>query len=85
MYTLLSVLVVTIGLVLMTYKIHADSEPGLIPILLVVLGSGFLQRDRVAEAEKFGDGVGKGRLACCTHRRMAASSASVCGALTCSS
>jgi hypothetical protein len=36
--TRLSVLVLAIGLVLMTYKIYADSEPGLVPLLLVVLG-----------------------------------------------
>jgi hypothetical protein len=37
--TPVSILVALIGLVLMVYKIYADSEPGLIPLLLVVVGS----------------------------------------------
>jgi hypothetical protein len=40
-HTLLSLLVIAVGLVLMAYKIYADSEPGLIPLLLVVLGIGW--------------------------------------------
>lgn len=35
----LSVLVLAAGLVLMAGKIYADSEPGAIPLLLVVLGA----------------------------------------------
>ena len=48
-HALLSVLAIAIGLVLMMYKIYADSEPGLIPILLVVLGIGwyFITRARI--------------------------------------
>ncbi len=44
----LSALTVVIGLVLMSGKVYADSEPGAIPILLVVLGTGwyFLARAR---------------------------------------
>jgi hypothetical protein len=38
---ILSALTVAIGLVLMSGKIYADSEPGAIPILLVVLGTGW--------------------------------------------
>ena len=38
---LLSALTVVIGFVLMAGKIHADSEPGAIPMLLVVLGAGW--------------------------------------------
>ncbi len=37
----LSALTVAIGLVLMSGKVYADSEPGAIPILLVVLGTGW--------------------------------------------
>jgi hypothetical protein len=36
----LSVLTVAVGLVLMIGKIYADSEPGAIPLLLIVLGAG---------------------------------------------
>lgn len=35
---LLSMLVIVIGFVLMILKIDADSEPGAIPLLLIVLG-----------------------------------------------
>lgn len=41
MHTLISVLFTVIGVVLMVFKIYADSEPGLIPILLVVFGIGW--------------------------------------------
>ena len=37
---MLSALTVGIGLVLMSGKIYADSEPGAIPLLLVMLGVG---------------------------------------------
>lgn len=36
----LSLLTVAIGALLMVAKIYADGEPGLIPLLLVVLGIG---------------------------------------------
>jgi hypothetical protein len=35
---IVSVLVTVIGLALMSFKIYADSEPGAIPILLVLAG-----------------------------------------------
>jgi hypothetical protein len=35
----LSACVIAIGVVLMAVKIHADSEPGAVPLLLVVLGT----------------------------------------------
>ncbi|MEX0685460.1 MAG: hypothetical protein WD098_05585 [Balneolales bacterium] len=35
----LSALVFVIGIILLTLKIHADSEPGAISLLLIVLGS----------------------------------------------
>ena len=38
---LLSALTVVIGFVLMSGKVYADSEPGAVPILLVVLGTGW--------------------------------------------
>ena len=44
---ILSALTVVIGLVLMSGKIYADSEPGAIPILLVLLGTGWYLGARV--------------------------------------
>jgi hypothetical protein len=44
---ILSALTIAIGLVLMSGKIYADSEPGAIPILLVVLGTGWYLLSRV--------------------------------------
>jgi hypothetical protein len=38
---LLSALTAAVGFVLMSGKIYADSEPGAIPMLLVVLGAGW--------------------------------------------
>ena len=38
---ILSALTIAIGFVLMSGKIYADSEPGAIPMLLVVLGTGW--------------------------------------------
>ncbi len=38
---MLSALIVAVGFVLMSGKIYAESEPGAIPILLVVLGTGW--------------------------------------------
>jgi hypothetical protein len=35
-----SILVIAVGVVLMVGKIYADSEPGAIPLLLIVLGAG---------------------------------------------
>ena len=40
MHKLISVLTIVVGFVLMMVKIYADSEPGAIPMLLVVLGMG---------------------------------------------
>ena len=40
-HKVLSALTVVVGLALMAGKIYADSEPGAIPILLVVLGTGW--------------------------------------------
>lgn len=37
--TMLAVLIIIVGLVLMIGKIIADSEPGLIPIMLILVGS----------------------------------------------
>ncbi len=44
---ILAVLAVAAGLVLMAGKIYADSEPGAIPMLLVVLGTGWYLVARV--------------------------------------
>ena len=48
-HTLISAIVIAIGVVLMIGKIYADSEPGGIPILLVLLGLGwhFITRLRI--------------------------------------
>ena len=43
-HKVLSALTIAIGFVLMLGKIYADSEPGAIPILLVVLGMGWCRR-----------------------------------------
>lgn len=39
--TIPAVLIVAIGLVLMIGKMYVDSEPGAIPLLMVVLGTGW--------------------------------------------
>jgi hypothetical protein len=44
---ILSALIVAVGFVLMAGKIYADSEPGAIPMLLVVLGTGWYLLARV--------------------------------------
>lgn len=41
MQTLLSVLTIVVGFVLMVLKMYADSEPGAIPLLLIVVGAGW--------------------------------------------
>lgn len=38
MHKQIAVLMIVIGFVLMVMKIYADSEPGAIPLLLVILG-----------------------------------------------
>jgi hypothetical protein len=43
----LSILILAVGLVLMVGKIYADSEPGAIPLLLIVLGSAWYLITRV--------------------------------------
>lgn len=50
----LSILTLAIGLVLMVGKIYADSEPGAIPLLLVVVGLGwyFITRVRTQSHHK---------------------------------
>ena len=47
MQKILSALTIAIGLVLMSGKIYVDSEPGAIPLLLVVLGTGWYLLARV--------------------------------------
>lgn len=47
MHRTLSVLTFAVGLVLMVGKIWADSEPGAIPLLLVLLGAGWYFATRV--------------------------------------
>jgi hypothetical protein len=43
----LSILILAVGLVLMVGKIYADSEPGAIPLMLIVLGSAWYLITRV--------------------------------------
>jgi uncharacterized membrane protein len=54
LHKLLSALTIAIGFVLMMAKIYADSEPGAIPILLVVLGVGwyFITQVRIQSQQK---------------------------------
>ena len=40
-HTLLSVLTIVIGVALMIFMISTESEPGAIPLLLIVLGTGW--------------------------------------------
>ena len=40
-HAILSSLIIALGVVLMVMKIYADSEPGAIPLLLVVSGIGW--------------------------------------------
>jgi len=53
-HSLISAIVIAIGIVLMIGKIYADSEPGGIPILLVLLGLGwsFITRLRIRSQNK---------------------------------
>lgn len=48
-HTLLSALTIVIGALLMTYMIYVESEPGALPLLLVVGGTGwyFITRARI--------------------------------------
>lgn len=50
----LSMLTIAMGLVLLTYMIYAESEPGAIPLLLVVLGTGWylISRARIRSHHK---------------------------------
>lgn len=45
--SILSTLVLAVGLLLMAYKIYADSEPGLIPMVLVLSGTAWFAITRV--------------------------------------
>lgn len=47
MHTFIPVLTTAMGLVLMIGKMHADSEPGALPILLIVLGVGWYVMTRM--------------------------------------
>lgn len=39
MQTLLSILTMVVGILLLAMKIYVDSEPGAIPLLLIVVGA----------------------------------------------
>jgi hypothetical protein len=47
MHTLLSVLTLTTGVVLMIYMMYEESEPGALPILLVIVGIGWYSIARI--------------------------------------
>jgi hypothetical protein len=47
----LSLIVLAIGAVLMAGKIYADSEPGLIPIVLVLIGLGWYGATRIRKPD----------------------------------
>lgn len=49
LHKLISVLVIIIGCMLMIYMIYVEDEPGAIPLLLIVAGSGwyFITRYRI--------------------------------------
>ncbi|HZW39183.1 MAG TPA: hypothetical protein VFF33_07800 [Ignavibacteriaceae bacterium] len=41
-YKILSIIIIVIGVLLLIFKIYSDSEPGAIPLLLIIIGIGFL-------------------------------------------
>jgi len=41
MQTVLPLVIIVIGLILLVFKIYADSEPGALPLLLLLVGSGW--------------------------------------------
>ncbi len=45
--TLISSLILVIGIVLLIYMISVESEPGALPLLLVVVGLGWLVATRI--------------------------------------
>ncbi|HEU4852076.1 MAG TPA: hypothetical protein VFT37_07975 [Telluria sp.] len=51
---LMSLIAIVIGFALMAFKIYADSEPGAIPLALIVLGLGsyFFARSRIRSSKK---------------------------------
>ncbi len=53
-HKMLSALTIAIGLVLLIYMITVESEPGAIPLLLIVLGTGwhFITRARTQSHHK---------------------------------
>ena len=56
MQTVAAAAITIAGLVLMAIKIRADSEPGGIPILLVLLGGGWLLATRMRSRRGAQDG-----------------------------
>lgn len=46
-HTLLSILTVVAGLLLMTYMVAVESEPGAVPLLLIAAGVGWFVVTRV--------------------------------------
>ncbi|NOT73573.1 MAG: hypothetical protein HOP08_01505 [Cyclobacteriaceae bacterium] len=52
MKTLLPLLIMIIGVLLMAFKIYADSEPGAIPLLLIIAGAGWYLVARIQGVKK---------------------------------
>ncbi len=47
LHKIISILTIVIGVVLMIYMISVESEPGAIPLLLILLGAGWYLVTRV--------------------------------------
>lgn len=57
-HTLLSVLTAVVGAVLVTYMIYVEGEPGAIPLLLLLLGTGGYLITRLRGRSHFKDAAG---------------------------
>ena len=53
-HTILSALIILIGLVLLIYMIRVESEPGALPLLLIVLGVGWWLITRARRRSRHG-------------------------------
>ncbi|MDP3446292.1 MAG: hypothetical protein Q8T08_25825 [Ignavibacteria bacterium] len=46
MHRIISLIIIVIGILLMMMKIFEDSEPGAIPLLLIIVGAGWYLKTR---------------------------------------
>lgn len=55
-HKLLSMITTAIGVILLTYMIFVEDEPGAIPLLLIVIGTGwyFITRFKIRSQQKAG-------------------------------